>query len=757
MAQNRAFMGSVRCNRLGAQRSGANPEAIPSVVGVAWGCGLVKRGPARAAPGGCRTGHPAFTEVCQAACVNDHLDPLAPFPPAPEGARYGDRELTQLAFNARVLALALDPSQPLLERAKFCAIYSGNTDEWIQKRLDLLRQDADLGEDARGWLSASGQLAAIRAILADVARRQGRILEEVLTPELEKEGIALVHHASLDDEAKAHCTAVFEERMYPILTPLAIDPGRPFPHISTLSMNLAVRLRLADGGASLARVKIPHQLPRFVAIPPDPDGRLQFVPTEQVIAAHLPRLFPSVDVLEHGMFRVTRHAHGAFAEEEAEDLLETIESGLLERRFGKVVRIEVAADCPDDLLAPFMAEMDVDDDAVVRIDGLLDHGGLWQLYGLDRPDLKDAKWTPRVPASIGRGEEMWSRIRAGDILVHHPYESFEQTTQAFIEQAADDPKVVAIKLTIYRTTGTDSPIVAALIRAAEAGKQTVALVELKARFDEEANIRRARNLESAGVHVVYGLIGLKTHTKTCLVVREENGRLRRYAHIGTGNYNPATAGIYEDLGVFTTRPDVGGDLSHLFNMLTGYSATDSYDTLLVAPRTMREGLLQRIRNEIAAGPDGRIVIKCNNLVDREIIDALYEASGAGVEIDLIVRSMCAVLPGIPGLSERIRVRSVIGRFLEHSRIFRFGTPDRGMDYLIGSADMMSRNLDRRVEAIVPITDPGNRARLQEILDVLLADESSAWVLDPAGRWRHEQGDPSTATHEVLQRAAVKRH
>ena len=680
----------------------------------------------------------------------DHLDPLRPFPPAPAGARYGDRELTQLAFNARVLAMALDESQPLLERVKFCAIYSGNTDEWVQKRLDLLRQDVDRGNDARGWLSASGQLAAIRAILADVGVRQAKIVQEVLIPALDKEGISVVDHAELDPEGQAHCAAVFEERMFPILTPLAIDPGRPFPHISTLSLNLAVRLRLADGTRSLARVKIPHQLPRFVALPPDAEGCLRFVPTEQVIAAHLARLFPDVQVVEHGLFRVTRHAHQAFAEEEAEDLLETIESGLLERRFGKVVRIEATETCPEDLLEVFIDELELDPTALVRVPGLLDLGGLWQLHGLDRPELADAPWSPRPVPSLGKGEEMWGRIRQGDIVVHHPYESFRQTTQAFIEQAADDPKVVAIKLTIYRTTGYDSPIVAALIRAAEAGKQTVALVELKARFDEEANIRRARNLESAGVHVVYGLIGLKTHTKTCLVVREENGRLRRYAHVGTGNYNPSTAGIYEDIGVFTSRPEVGSDLSQLFNMLTGYSATDSYETLLVAPRTMRTGLLERIRRETDAGPDGRIVIKCNNLVDREVVDALYDASAAGVSVDLIVRSMCAVLPGIPGLSDNIRVRSVVGRFLEHSRILRFGTPDRGLEYLIGSADLMSRNLDRRVEAILPVTDPGNRARLQEVLDTLLADEAQAWTMTPDGRWLKPTGAPATGTHQRLQ-------
>ena len=686
----------------------------------------------------------------------EHLDPLTPFPPAPTGARYGERELSQLSFNARVLALALDGREPLLERVKFCAIYSGNTDEWVQKRLDLIRQEADTGGDARGWLSAAGQLGAIRAILADVAVRQAGIFSEVLVPALAAEGIHVVDHDSLDEQGRKHCTAVFEERMFPILTPLAIDPGRPFPHISTLSMNLAVRLRLSTGQMSVARVKIPHQLKRFVPLPQDDDGGIVLVPTEQVIAANLPRLFPSVEVVDHGVFRVTRHAHQAFAEEEAEDLLETIESGLLERRFGKVVRLEVAQDCPDELVRPFIDELDVEPEGVVRIPGLLDLGGLWQLHGLDRPALKDARWTPRPSLAMGRGEEMWARIRVGDVLVHHPYESFEATTQAFIEQAAADPKVVGIKLTIYRTTATDSPIVAALIRAAEAGKQAVALVELKARFDEEANIERARDLESAGVHVVYGLIGLKTHTKTCLVIREENGRLRRYAHIGTGNYNPATAGIYEDIGLFTARPEVGSDLTHMFNMLTGYSAADAYSQLLVAPRTMRAGLLERIRRETDAGPDGRIVIKCNNLVDREVIDALYEASQAGVEVDLVVRSMCALLPGIPGLSDRIRVRSVVGRFLEHSRIFRFGTPDRGLDYLIGSADMMSRNLDRRVEAIVPVVDPDNRNRLQQVLDVLMADEYLAWHLGPNGRWTRATGDPSTATHDVLQALADAR-
>lgn len=699
----------------------------------------------------------------------EHLDPLAPFAPAPPRVRYLDRELSQLAFNARVLALALDDSQPLLERVQFCAIYSGNTDEYVQKRLDLIRQDAERGDDAHSWLTAAGQLREVRTLLADLAVRQARIFDEVLMPALAKEGIEVIDYDQLTTEEQAHCETVFDDRMFPVLTPLAIDPGRPFPHISTLSLNLAVRLEPFEGRPSLARVKIPHQLSRFVVLPtdsdrgnPDGDGSsdppgVRLVPTEQVIAAFLPRLFPSVGIIGHGLFRVTRHAHQAFDEEEAEDLLETIESGLLERRFGNVVRIELAADSPADLLQPFIDALEVDPEAVMEVPGLLDMGGLWQIGGLDRPDLHHPSWTPQIPSRLGQGEEMWSRIQDGDVMVHHPYESFEHTTQAFIEGAADDPQVVAIKLTIYRTTAKRSAIIDALIRAAEAGKQTVALVELKARFDEEANIRRARNLESAGVHVVYGLIGLKTHTKTCLVVREEDGHLRRYAHVGTGNYNPATAELYEDLGVFTARPRIGRDLSHLFNMLTGYSAADTYEELLVAPITMRDELLRLIVRESGRGTDGRIIIKCNNLVDQGVIDALYDASQAGTEIDLIVRSMCALIPGVEGLSDTIRVRSIVGRFLEHSRIFRFGDPAGEADYLIGSADMMARNLDRRVEAVIPVTDPDNQERLQEILDVLLADEASAWTLDSSGRWHLLEGDPDTATHAVLQQRARQRN
>lgn len=691
----------------------------------------------------------------------DHLDPLAPFPRVPDGARYHDRELSQLAFNARVLALALDDTQPLLERVQFCAIYSGNTDEYVQKRLDLIRQDVDTGQDARGWLNASEQLKAVRAVLAELAVCQGRIFQDVLAPALVKEGIEVVDYDQLTTAEHGHCREVFEDRMFPVLTPLAIDPGRPFPHISTLSMNLAVRLDRFEDRPSLARVKIPHQLQRFVQLPPqdgDPetDQPTRLVPTEQVIAAFLPRLFPSVEVLQHGLFRVTRHAHQAFDEEDAEDLLETIESGLLERRFGNVVRVEMAEDSPEDLLRPFLDELQVEPDAVMRMPGLLDMDGLWQIANLDRPDLHHPRWTPRVPATFADGDEMWSRIRAGDVLVHHPYESFEHTTQAFIERAADDPKVVGIKLTIYRTTGQRSPIGEALIRAAEAGKQTVALVELKARFDEEANIRRARNLESAGVHVVYGLIGLKTHTKTCLVIREEEGRLRRYAHVGTGNYNPDTADLYEDLGVFTARPEIGQDLSQLFNRLTGYSAEEDYNQLLVAPVTMRQELIRLINREAEACSDGHIVIKCNNLVDQEVVDALYQASQAGAKVELIVRSMCVLLPGVEGMSENITVRSIVGRFLEHSRIFRFGSAERGPNYLIGSADLMARNLDRRVEAIIPICDPDNQQRLQGILDVLLADHDLAWTLDEHGQWQRHDGQPDSGTHEVLQARAAAR-
>lgn len=686
------------------------------------------------------------------------INPLASFPVVPADARYGDREFTQLSFNARLLCNALDDREPLLERVKYLAIFSGNTDEWVQKRLDRLATSPDHVTDTPKWMRHDHHLSIIHDLLQQNAIDQAKIFHEILIPLLREEGIIVCNYSELSAEQRADVKTVFEETMFPLLTPLAIDPGRPFPHISTLSTNIAIEVEPTPGQRARARLKVPGNIPRFIAVKPSHrETTAVFVPVEQVIIAHLNLLFPNVPVLRTAIFRVTRHALGEFDEGRSTDLLETIESGILQRRFGRVVRIEIE-DNPESeaMLGPFFEDLGSDDHTVIRVPGLLDLSGLWQLVGLRRPDLKYPDWTPVRPRAIGGREEMWSRMRAGDVLVHHPYEDFDASTLQFIEQAARDPKVVAIKLTIYRTTARNSPIVNALIDAAEAGKQVVALVELKARFDEEANIRRARDLEAAGVHVVYGLIGLKTHTKTTLVVREEKGALRRYVHIGTGNYNPSTADVYEDLGLFTTRPEVCRDLSQLFNKLTGYVAEDAYEELLVAPNRMRHEIVDRIRAQAALGTSGHIIIKCNNFVDTQLINELYAASQQGVTVQLVVRTMCAVLPGRPGLSENITVRSIIGRFLEHSRIFRFGTPETGMEYLMGSADMMTRNLDRRVEAIIPVVDATNRARLQEILDVTLKPTVKAWTMGPDGLWTAPTPDMTEDAHEIFQRLALAR-
>lgn len=686
------------------------------------------------------------------------INPLAAFPATPEGARYGDREFTQLSFNARLLCNALNEEIPLLDRVKYLGIFASNTDEWTQKRLDRLASSPDHETDTPKWMRHDQHLKVIHDLLQQNASDAAEIFHSVLIPQLRKEGIVVCHYDELSAEQRADVKDVFETTIFPLLTPLAIDPGRPFPHISTLSTNIAIEVEPTPGHRARARLKVPGNLPRFIRVKPDrKETTAVFVPVEQVIIAHLHLLFPNVPVLRTAIFRVTRHALGEYDEYRSTDLLETVESGILQRRFGRVVRIEIADD-PDDeaMLTPFIEDLKAEEHAVIRVPGLLDLSGLHQIAKLKRQDLKFPRWTPVRSRAMGSREDMWSRIRAGDVLVHHPYEDFDTSTLQFIEQAARDPKVVAIKLTIYRTTARNSPIVNALIDAAEAGKQVVALVELKARFDEEANIRRARDLEAAGVHVVYGLIGLKTHTKTTLVVREEKGTLRRYVHIGTGNYNPSTADVYEDLGIFTTRPEVCRDLSQLFNKLTGYVAEDSYEELLVAPNRMRDELVDRIRAQAALGTSGQIIIKCNNFVDTQLINELYAASQQGVVIQLIVRSMCAILPGRPGLSENISVRSIMGRFLEHSRIFRFGIPETGMEYLIGSADMMTRNLDRRVEAIIPVIDSPNRARLQEILNVLLAPQTKVWTMDSNGLWQAPDESMTEDAHETFQRLVLAR-
>jgi polyphosphate kinase len=648
--------------------------------------------------------------------------------------RYLNRELSWLDFNARVLALAEDASLPLLERAKFLAIFSSNLDEFFQVRVSGLQEQlvAGVRSNAPDGLDQLEQLRAIRERVEDLVSRQARVFTKDVAPALHDAGVEFADWEDLDDDEKAQLSREFEARIFPVLTPLAVDPAHPFPYISNLSLNLAVAVRHPTTGEErFARVKVPPLLPRFVALP----GRTRFVPLEQVIAAHLDALFPGMEILAHHPFRVTRDADFELTDD-AEDLLAAMESVLRQRtKFGAAVRLEVEPKMPLDVLDLLRRELDVSEQDVYVVDGPLDLAGLWDVYSLRRPELKDEPFTPQTPPAIG-GEEpdVLRAMRNGDILLHHPYDSFTTSVEAFVEQAARDPNVLAIKQTMYRTGGDEAGIVQSLVKAADAGKQVVALVELKARFDEQANIERARMLEQAGAHVVYGLVGLKTHAKILLVVRQEADGIRRYCHVGTGNYNPKTATTYEDLGVLSADPDLGADLSELFNHLTGYSVPGEYHKLIVAPTQLRPALQQMIRNQ--AKPGGRITMKLNAIVDVKLIDELYAASNAGAHIELIVRGICCLRPGVPGLSEGITVRSIVGRYLEHSRIGRFGDPgDPETEYLIGSADLMPRNLDRRVEAMLRVVEPRLRARLDEILELNLSDDVLAWTLDADGTWK----------------------
>ncbi len=681
-----------------------------------------------------------------------------PARPTANPQRLLNRELSWLDFNARVLALAERTDVPLLERAKFLAIFSTNLDEFFQVRVSGLQEQLASGVRSRSpdGLDAAEQLRAVRARVDELVSHQCRVFTKELIPALEEEGIRFSNWSDLDLPERDFLVQVFEERVFPVLTPLAVDPAHPFPYISNLSLNLAVIVRHPGTGEErFARVKVPPLLDRFIVTA---DGE-RFVPLEQVIAAHLDRLFPGMEVVEHHPFRVTRDADFDL-EDEAEDLLEAIEHVLhRRRRAGHVVRLEVDTHMTPGVLALLCRELDLSPQDVTTVDGPLDLSGLWALYALDRPDLKDEPWTPVPVPAFQRAEDpaaLFRVIAERDHLVHHPYDSFAGSVERFLDQAARDPRVLAIKQTLYRTGGAESGIIRSLIRAAEAGKQVVALVELQARFDEAANVERARELERAGVHVAYGLVGLKTHTKILLVVRQEADGIRRYCHIGTGNYNPVTANLYEDLGLFTADPDLGADLTDLFNYLTGYSSQDRYRRLLVAPVGLRNGIRALIEREAARGPAGRIIMKMNSLVDPAMIDALYAASRAGTRIDLVVRGICCLRPGVPGLSDRIRVRSIVGRFLEHSRIYRFGADPATADYLIGSADLMPRNLDRRVEAITPVTDPALRARLDEILRVNLADDTLAWELAADGTWHRVPCERGIETHRALAAAACAR-
>lgn len=677
---------------------------------------------------------------------------------APDGAdartslpedRYLNRELSWLDFNARVLALAEDDSLPLLERVQFLAIFASNLDEFYMVRVAGLKRRHQTGLSVRSadGLSPKAQLELIAARTQELASRHARVFLDVIAPALAKNDIRIVSWSDLESAERRRLSAYFREQVFPVLTPLAVDPAHPFPYISGLSLNLAATVHDESGGGQhFVRIKVPDNVDRFVPLrssaaaeadPARPSAQpTVLLPMEELISAHLGELLEGMRVVEHHVFRVTRNADFEVEEDRDEDLLQALERELARRRFGSPVRLEVSDTMSENMLELLLRELDVEPHEVVQVPGLLDLSCLWQIYGIDRPELKDKPFVPITHPAFAEREtpkSVFSTLREGDVLVHHPYMSFSTSVQRFIEQAAADPQVLAIKQTLYRTSG-DSPIVNALIDAAAAGKQVVALVEIKARFDEHANIKWARALEHAGVHVVYGLVGLKTHCKTCLVVRREGSHIRRYCHIGTGNYNPKTARIYEDLGLLTASDDVGADLTDLFNSLTGYSRKTSYQRLLVAPQGIRAGILQRVQEEIdhhRAGWDSRIRVKVNSLVDEQIIDSLYQASQAGVPVDVVVRGICALKPGVPGLSENITVRSILGKFLEHSRTFHFKASGQ---HWIGSADMMHRNLDRRVEVLVHVKDPKLTAQIDWMFDSAMAPETRCWELDQAGVW-----------------------
>lgn len=675
---------------------------------------------------------------------------------------YFNRELSWLEFNNRVLHEAFDPRTPLLERLKFMAIFSSNLDEFFMVRVAALKQqvEAEVHQLSPDGRSPEAQIEAIANRLRPMAQQQDRHFEEAIRPQLAAKGIYLLNHVDLNQEQRLYLQNYFEEQIFPVLTPLAVDPGHPFPHVSNLSLNLAVVVKdVVTKEEHFARVKVPTDvLPRFIVLPPDLQvehkGRSTVwtgVPLEQVIAHNLKFLFAGMDILEYHPFRITRNADLELEEDEAEDLLQAIEQELRKRRLGGMaVRIEIQATTPDFIRQTLKEELELTESDTYEVEGLLGLRDLMALMSLPAPKLKDSPRNVITPPRLRRTneltpekliaptddkEDIFSVIRRGDIFLHHPYFSFGRSVQTFITQAAFDPSVLAIKMTLYRTAG-DSPIINSLMSAAENGKQVAVLVELKARFDEENNIHRARKLESAGVHVVYGLMGLKTHTKVILVVRREGDRIRRYFHIGTGNYNHKTARLYTDVGLLSCREDLGADLTDLFNYLTGYSRQQSYRKLLVAPVNLRDRMMTLIQREIEhaqANRHARIVAKMNALVDPQMIKALYKASQAGVKVDLIVRGICCLRPGLPGVSDNIRVISIVGRYLEHSRIFYFHN-DGQEEVLIGSADWMPRNLDRRVEVITPVEDPEITKDIQEILGIMLADNRHAWDLQPDGHY-----------------------
>ncbi|GAB4342112.1 MAG: polyphosphate kinase 1 [Cyanophyceae cyanobacterium] len=700
---------------------------------------------------------------------------------------YFNRELSWIEFNRRVLHEALDDRTPLLERLKFLAIFTSNLDEFFMVRVAGLQEQVAAGVAKRtpDGRSPQQQLDEIAERLRPIVAEQHQHFVQVLRSRLAQDGIYVLDYVDLNQEQRTYLHEYFESEIFPVLTPLAVDPGHPFPHISNLSLNLAVVIQDPENNEEhFARVKVPKVLKRFLPLPLDSfdptalhadwatealrtDGDLTppvsaVVPLEQVIAHNLEALFPGMNILEYHPFRVTRNADIAVAEDEADDLLLAIEQELRKRRLGgSVVRLEVLDSMPSAIRDRLVAEMELSPNGVYILDGLLGLGDLMGFMALPLPHLKDEPWPSVIPRRIQRlsehldgdddPDDFFAEIRKQDLLLHHPYESFSGTVQRFITEAAHDSNVLAIKMTLYRTSG-DSPIVEALIDAAANGKQVAVLVELKARFDEENNINWARTLEKSGVHVVYGLVGLKTHTKTILVVRREADGIRRYVHIGTGNYNPKTAKLYTDLGLISARPDLGADLTDLFNYLTGYSRQRSYRKLLVAPVNMRDrmvALIERETERCRQGHHGRIVAKMNALVDQKIICALYGASQVGVQIDLIVRGICCLRPGLPGISDNIRVLSIVGRLLEHSRIFYFQNGGEDEVY-IGSADWMPRNLVRRVEAVVPIEEESLKQDVQEILGVMLADNRNGWELQADGHYVQRHPEANARPHSSQQ-------
>ncbi len=700
------------------------------------------------------------TLVAAALDTQDRLTSLIKDAEQPQVRRFLDRELSWLAFNERVLELARDTDLPLLERARFLAIFASNLDEFFMVRVAGLKRRIATGLAVRAasGLEPRDLLGRIRSRAHELQAIHAKVFAGEIAPALAEANITIVRWDELAEDEQGKLHSFFREQVFPVLTPLAVDPAHPFPYISGLSLNLAVVLRNpVTEKETFARVKVPALLPRLVNVDADDEAaagpnsgeqfpRARFVPLEDIIATHLDQLFPGMEVLEHHTFRVTRQEDLEVEEDDVENLLKALEKELLRRRFGPPVRLEVAEDIGPHMRDLLVRELGVSESEVFPLPEPLDLRGLNLVADLDRPELRYPKFVAATPRQLSEVESskptnIFDAIKRRDVLLHHPYDSFSTTVQAFLEQAADDPQVLAIKQTLYRTSG-DSPIVDALIDAAEAGKQVLAVVEIKARFDEEANISWARKLERAGVHVVYGIVGLKTHAKLSLVVRQESDGLHRYCHVGTGNYNPKTARLYEDLGMLTCDPQVGEDLSRLFNQLSGYAPKTAYRRLLVAPRSLRTGLVDRIEREIAnheAGRPAGVKVKVNSIVDEVIIDALYRASQAGVDVDVVVRGICAIRPGVPGLSENIRVRSILGRFLEHSRIFWFAGGGEPVVY-IGSADMMHRNLDRRVEAMLRLRDPRDIAELDELLTMSMDPETASWHLDGDGVWTRHHHD-----------------